>query len=98
MPLTALAEQIAIQALNRGWADQDHNVVFRLQEEAVGVEVRAPQVDPRASGALHQYASRGVNVTGWPPRHPPSASGSGAVWSDRDWLLSGFATELTHQG
>ena len=46
LPLTALAEQIAIQALNRGWADQDHNVVFRLQEEAAGVEVRAPRVDP----------------------------------------------------
>ena len=46
MPLTSLAEQIAIQALNRGWADEDNNVVFRLQEEAAGVEVRAPQVDP----------------------------------------------------
>jgi len=46
MPLTNLAEQIAIQAVNRGWADQDNNVVFRLQEEAAGVEVRAPRVDP----------------------------------------------------
>ncbi|HEV8308215.1 MAG TPA: NAD(P)-dependent oxidoreductase [Methylomirabilota bacterium] len=46
MPLTNLAEQIAIAALNRGWGDQDNNVVFRLQEEAAGVEVRAPQVDP----------------------------------------------------
>jgi 3-hydroxyisobutyrate dehydrogenase len=46
MPMTTLAEQIAIQALARGWADEDNNVVFRLQEEASGVEVRAPQVDP----------------------------------------------------
>jgi 3-hydroxyisobutyrate dehydrogenase len=46
MPLTNLAEQIAIEAINRGWADQDNNVVFRLQEEAAGVEVRAPRVDP----------------------------------------------------
>jgi 3-hydroxyisobutyrate dehydrogenase len=46
MPMTSLAEQIAIQALARGWADEDNNVVFRLQEEASGVEVRAPQVDP----------------------------------------------------
>jgi 3-hydroxyisobutyrate dehydrogenase len=46
MPLTNLAEQIAIEAVNRGWADQDNNVVFRLQEEAAGVEVRAPRVDP----------------------------------------------------
>jgi 3-hydroxyisobutyrate dehydrogenase len=46
MPLTSLAEQIAIAAINRGWADEDNNVVFRLQEEAAGVEVRAPHVDP----------------------------------------------------
>jgi 3-hydroxyisobutyrate dehydrogenase len=46
MPMTTLAEQIAIEGLARGWADQDSNVVFRLQEEAAGVEVRAPQVDP----------------------------------------------------
>jgi hypothetical protein len=44
--MTTLAEQIAIEALARGWADQDSNVVFRLQEEAARVEVRAPQVDP----------------------------------------------------
>jgi 3-hydroxyisobutyrate dehydrogenase len=49
MPMTNLAEQIAIQAVNRGWADQDNNVVFRLQEEAAGVEVRAPHVDPARS-------------------------------------------------
>jgi len=49
MPMTNLAEQIAIEALNRGWAEQDNNVVFRLQEEAAGVEVRAPHVDPARS-------------------------------------------------
>jgi 3-hydroxyisobutyrate dehydrogenase len=49
MPMTNLAEQIAIEALNRGWAGQDNNVVFRLQEEAAGVEVRAPHVDPARS-------------------------------------------------
>jgi 3-hydroxyisobutyrate dehydrogenase len=46
MPMTNLAEQIAIEAMNRGWGGLDNNVVFRLQEEAAGVEVRAPQVDP----------------------------------------------------
>jgi 3-hydroxyisobutyrate dehydrogenase len=46
MPMTTLAEQIAMEAMNRGWGDQDNNVVFRLQEEAAGVEVRAPHVDP----------------------------------------------------
>ena len=46
MPMTSLAEQIAIEAMNRGWGGLDNNVVFRLQEEAAGVEVRAPGVDP----------------------------------------------------
>jgi 3-hydroxyisobutyrate dehydrogenase-like beta-hydroxyacid dehydrogenase len=46
MPMTNLAEQIAIEAMNRGWGGLDNNVVFRLQEEAAGVEVRAPHVDP----------------------------------------------------
>ena len=46
MPLTNLAEQFAIAAMARGWGDLDNNVVFRLQEEAAGVEVRAPGVDP----------------------------------------------------
>jgi 3-hydroxyisobutyrate dehydrogenase len=46
MPVTNLAEQFAIEAMARGWGDLDNNVVFRLQEEASGVEVRAPQVDP----------------------------------------------------
>jgi 3-hydroxyisobutyrate dehydrogenase len=46
MPMTNLAEQLAIEAMNRGWGELDNNVVFRLQEEAAGVEVRAPHVDP----------------------------------------------------
>ena len=45
MPIANLAEQIAIQGLNRGWGDQDSSVTFLLQEEAAGVEVRAPDVD-----------------------------------------------------
>jgi hypothetical protein len=45
MPIANLAEQIAIQGMNRGWGDQDSSVTFRLQEEAAGVEVRAPHVD-----------------------------------------------------
>jgi 3-hydroxyisobutyrate dehydrogenase len=46
MPITDLAEGIAEEAMRRGWGPLDNNVVFRLQEEAAGVEVRAPQVDP----------------------------------------------------
>ena len=46
MPVANLAEQIAIQGMNRGWADRDSSVTFLLQEEQAGVEVRAPHVDP----------------------------------------------------
>jgi 3-hydroxyisobutyrate dehydrogenase len=45
MPVANLAEQIAIQGMVRGWGDRDSNATFLLQEEASGVEVRAPHVD-----------------------------------------------------
>ena len=45
MPVANLAEQTAIECLNRGWGDLDSSITFLLQEEAAGVEVRAPQVD-----------------------------------------------------
>ena len=45
MPVANLAEQIAIEGINRGWAQKDSSVTFLLQEEAAGVEVRAPHVD-----------------------------------------------------
>jgi hypothetical protein len=36
-----------IEAMNRGgWGDRDSSIPFRLQEEAAGVGVRAPSVDP----------------------------------------------------
>jgi 3-hydroxyisobutyrate dehydrogenase len=50
MPIANLAEQIAIQGLNRGWGEKDSSVTFLLQEEAAGVEVRAPHVDPVRAG------------------------------------------------
>ena len=50
MPITTLAEQIALQAMNRGWAGQDSSVTVRLQEEQAGVEVRAPHIDPARAG------------------------------------------------
>ena len=46
MPVANLAEQIAIEAMNRGWGEKDSSVTFLLQEERASVEVRAPQVDP----------------------------------------------------
>jgi 3-hydroxyisobutyrate dehydrogenase-like beta-hydroxyacid dehydrogenase len=50
MPIANLAEQIAIEGLNRGWGARDSSVTFLLQEEAAGVEVRAPHVDPARAG------------------------------------------------
>ena len=46
MPMATLAEQVAIQAINRGWKDRDSSVTVLLQEEQAGVEVRAPHIDP----------------------------------------------------
>ena len=50
MPMSTLAEQIAMQAMNRGWAEQDSSVTVRLQEEQAQVEVRAPHLDPAKAG------------------------------------------------
>jgi 3-hydroxyisobutyrate dehydrogenase len=50
MPLANLVEQIVIAAMNRGWGDQDSNVACLLQEEAAGVQVRAPHIDPGQAG------------------------------------------------
>ena len=50
LPIATLAEQIAIACLNRGWGEKDSSVPFLLQEEAAGVEVRAPHVDPVKAG------------------------------------------------
>jgi 3-hydroxyisobutyrate dehydrogenase-like beta-hydroxyacid dehydrogenase len=40
MPIAALVEQIMVQAINRGWAEQSTASLFRLEEEAAGIEVR----------------------------------------------------------
>jgi 3-hydroxyisobutyrate dehydrogenase len=50
LPVATLVEQTVIEALNRGWGEMDSNVPFLLQEEAAGVQVRAPQVDPVKAG------------------------------------------------
>lgn len=41
MPIAALVEQMMIQAINRGWSHQSTAALFRLQEEAAGIEVRS---------------------------------------------------------
>ena len=50
MPMSTLAEQIAMQAMNRGWSDHDSSVTVRLQEEQSQTEVRAPHLDPSKAG------------------------------------------------
>ena len=50
MPVANLAEQIAVQGMNRGWGGRDSSVTFLLQEEQAGVEVRAAGVDPVRAG------------------------------------------------
>ncbi len=42
MPIAALVEQMMIRAVNRGWSKQGTASLFRLQEEAAGIEVRTP--------------------------------------------------------
>lgn len=47
LPVANLVEQILIQAMSRGWGKRNgYTAAFALQEEAAGVEVRAPDVDP----------------------------------------------------
>jgi len=41
MPIAALVEQMMIHAINRGWSEQGTASLFRLQEEAAGIEVRS---------------------------------------------------------
>jgi 3-hydroxyisobutyrate dehydrogenase len=41
MPIAALVEQTMVQAINRGWSERGTASLFRLQEEAAGVEVRS---------------------------------------------------------
>ena len=40
LPVANVVEQIAIQCTNRGWADKGTQVIYRLQEEASGIEMR----------------------------------------------------------
>jgi 3-hydroxyisobutyrate dehydrogenase len=40
MPMAAVAEQIMMEALARGWGDKDSTSPWMLQEEAAGVQVR----------------------------------------------------------
>ena len=41
MPVANLTEQIMMQAMNRGWSEQDRTIAVRLQEESSGMELRS---------------------------------------------------------
>ena len=41
MPVANIVEQLGIQCGNRGWGNMDTHVIYRLQEEAAGVEIRS---------------------------------------------------------
>jgi 3-hydroxyisobutyrate dehydrogenase len=43
MPLSNVAEQNMIEAMNRGWGRKDTSAAFLLQEERAGVEVRSSE-------------------------------------------------------
>ena len=44
MPVAEIVEEMSTEAMSRGWGDLDTNISFTLQEEAAGVQVRAPDV------------------------------------------------------
>lgn len=46
MPSIEHVRDVQSAAVDRGWAKRDSSVTFLLQEEAAGVELRAPEVDP----------------------------------------------------
>jgi 3-hydroxyisobutyrate dehydrogenase len=41
MPMAAVAEQLLIETMARGWGDRDSSAPWLLQEERAGVQVRA---------------------------------------------------------
>ena len=48
LPVSNLVEQIIVQAINRGWGEgAGYTVTYQLQEEAAGVSLRTPGVDPK---------------------------------------------------
>lgn len=49
LPVANLVEQTLVHSMNRGWGSQASSVPFVLQEEAAGIEVRAPDIDQEAA-------------------------------------------------
>ena len=40
-PVANIVEQLAIQCRNQGWGDMDTHIIYRLQEQAAGVEIKS---------------------------------------------------------
>ena len=61
LPVANIAEQVLIEAINRGWGDQAaYTVAFQLQEEAAQVQIRADGVDPeRAAKYISTHPDEG---------------------------------------
>lgn len=49
LPVTNLIHQYFIEGMNRGWDEKDSNILFTLQEEAAGVQVRTDKIDSAAA-------------------------------------------------
>src|SRR2546427_12296156 len=62
MPIAALVEQIMIQAINRGWANQSTASLFRLQEEAAGIEVRSHRSAARLVTTRCRFTRRNTTL------------------------------------
>lgn len=52
LPLCTLAEQTAMQGMNRGWPEKSPAILFQLQEEAAGVDLRVPDFD---AGSVERF-------------------------------------------
>lgn len=63
LPISSIVAQVNIHAMGRCWGAKDHSASFVLQEEAAGVEVRAPNIDAEKAAryiSIHpDYAERG---------------------------------------
>jgi 3-hydroxyisobutyrate dehydrogenase len=61
LPMANIAEQVLIEAINRGWGDQAaYTVAFQLQEEAAQVQIRTDGVDPeRAAKYISTHPDEG---------------------------------------
>ena len=62
VPLSSLVEQIAVQAMNRGFGNgSGYTVTFQLQEEAAGVDLRASVDAKKAAGYISTHGDAEIS-------------------------------------